>query len=97
LKGFTAAEIQKLLGVPRLATISNDFRAVNLAINQGKPLRRVAPETPILHDLDVLIHSLLGLERRDAAQGMNRLFGRVLHVLKGRGRPLTAPAQGSPP
>ena len=82
LKGFTAAEIQKLLGVPRLATIANDYRAVNLAINQGKPLRRVAPETPILHDLDVLIHSLLGLERRDAAQGMHRLFGRVVHALK---------------
>ena len=42
LKGFTAAEIQELLGVPRLATIANDFRAVNLAINQGKSLRQVA-------------------------------------------------------
>ncbi|MGP0067472.1 MAG: CpaE family protein [Isosphaeraceae bacterium] len=72
LKGFTAPEIPELLGVPRLATIANDFRAVNLAINQGKPLRRVAPETPILHDLNVLIHSLLGLERRHVAQGMHR-------------------------
>lgn len=82
LKGFTAAEIQQLLGVPRLTTIANDFRSVNLAINQGKPIRRVAPETPILHDLDTLIHSLLGLERRHVAQGMHRLFGRVLHALK---------------
>jgi pilus assembly protein CpaE len=82
LKGFTAAEIREMLGVPRVSTIANDFRAVNLAINQGKPLRRVAPETPILHDLDVLIHSLLGLERRHAAQGMHRLFGRMLHALR---------------
>ncbi len=81
LKGFTGAEIQELLGVPRLATITNDFRAVNLAINRGKPLRPVAPQTPILHDLDVLIHSLLGLERRNV-RGMHRLFGRVLHALK---------------
>lgn len=82
LKGFTAAEIQERLGVPRVATIANDFHAVNLAINLGKPLRKVARESPILHDLDVLIHALLGLERRSSAHGMHRLFGRMLHALK---------------
>jgi pilus assembly protein CpaE len=82
LKGFTATEIQELLGVPRLVTIANDFRAVNLAINQGMPLRRVVPETLILQDLDALIHTLLDLERRKAARRGGRLLGRVLDAFK---------------
>ncbi len=82
VKGFTGAEIKEILGVPRLATIANDFRAANLAANRGKPLRQVAPETPILDDLDALIHSLLGLEPRKAARGMHRLFGRVREALR---------------
>ena len=82
LKGFTADKIQGLLGVQRLSTIANDYRSVSLAINQGKPLRQSAPDTPILRDLDGLIHALLGLEGGKTSRGMHRLFGRVVSALK---------------
>jgi pilus assembly protein CpaE len=85
LKGYSGREIQEMLGVPRLVTIANDFRAVSLAINHGKSLRQVMPSTPILHGIDALIHGLLGLERRKA-DGAHRLFGRVLGALAGERR-----------
>src|SRR5262249_17886232 len=68
LKGVTSVEIQERLQIPRVLTVSNDFRAVSRAINQGCPLRKAAPETPILRDLDELIHALLGLERSEASR-----------------------------
>ena len=78
LKGFTCEEIKQILGIPRVLTIANDFRAVSRSINQGRPLRKVVPETLILRDLDVLIHALLGLEQRPRFKErgiFSRVFG----------------------
>lgn len=75
-KGFSVGEVKEMLGVPNVVTISNDFAAVSQAINQGRPLRQVAPKTPILHDIDAMSHALLGLER-GVANGRPHLFRRV--------------------
>jgi pilus assembly protein CpaE len=76
LKGFGLSEIKQMLGIPRVLTMANDFRAVSRSINQGRPLRKVVPDTPILRDIDVLIHSLLGLEQQHKLK-QKGLFSRV--------------------
>lgn len=81
LKGFTLAEIRDMLGAPHVVTISNDFRAVNMAINHGKPLRLVTPGTPILRDVDNLIEGLLGL-KGPKVHAPHRMFGRMLRALR---------------
>lgn len=80
LKGFTAAEIRDILGAPHVVTVSNDYRAVNTALNHGKPLRLVTPRPPILKDLDTLIEGLLGLQKQ-AVPAPHRMIGRMLRVL----------------
>ncbi len=80
LKGFTAAEIRDILGAPHVVTVSNDYPAVNTALNHGKPLRLVTPGTPILKDLDSLIEGLLGLQKQQV-HSPHRMFGRMRRVL----------------
>ncbi len=78
LKGFSVAEVKAMLGTPNIVTIANDFAAVNQAINQGCPLRRAAPKTPILRDLDKLSHALLGLDQAPSGPRphlLRRVFG----------------------
>ena len=82
MKGFTCDDIKDALGVARVYPISNDFHAVNLSVNKGRPLRHVAPGTPILHDLNSLIHQLMGLDHDFSRTNGRGLFGRVLHALK---------------
>jgi pilus assembly protein CpaE len=82
LKGFTCEEIKEMLGVARVLTIANDFDAVTLAVNKGRPLRQVAPGTPILHDLDALIDDLIGRERQHSRRNGHGFFGRIFGALK---------------
>jgi pilus assembly protein CpaE len=81
-KGLTKAEIQERLQIPRLQTVSNDYRAVSRAITQGCPLRKAAPETPILRDLDELIHALLGLERSEGSRKRGNALSGVFSALR---------------
>ena len=48
-----------------------------------RPLREVAPETPILRDLDGLICELMGVDHDHSKANGRGLFGRMLHALKG--------------
>jgi pilus assembly protein CpaE len=80
LKGYTRTELKGMLGIPNLVTISNDYQAAIRAINQGEPLRKAAPETPILRDLDGLIHSLFGIEKQQSRKRKG-LFGRLAKAL----------------
>jgi pilus assembly protein CpaE len=82
VKGFSRAEIQEMLGAPRICCISNDFHAVNRAVNRGRPLREVAPGSPILRDVDELMHEVLELDRPSADSNGKGIFGRVFHALK---------------
>ncbi|MFO0891962.1 MAG: hypothetical protein U0790_22860 [Isosphaeraceae bacterium] len=79
LKAYTDDRIRGMLGTPNVVTISNDYHAAIRAINLGQPLRKAAPETPILQDLDGLIRSLLGVEEEPPAK-RNGLFRRVASV-----------------
>jgi len=82
IKGFTCGEIKEMLGIARVLTVANDFQAVNLSLNKGRPLRQVSPGTPILRDLDVLIDDIMGLDRRQSRMNGRGLFGRMLHAMK---------------
>jgi pilus assembly protein CpaE len=81
LKGFTCDEVKDMLGVARVLTITDDAAAVQLSVNKGRPLRQVAPATPILRDLGALVDDLMGLDRRESRMNGRGLFGRVLHAL----------------
>lgn len=83
LKGFTCAEIQQMLGVPRILKVANDYNAVNLSANHGQTLRAVAPSSPILRDLDALLREILGLEKPDPKKSRKGLVRRVLKTLTG--------------
>jgi pilus assembly protein CpaE len=83
VKGFTRDDIEQMLGVPHILSVANDFHAVNLSVNKGRPLRDVAPGTPILRDLDALIHELMALEPEHSKTNGRGIFGRMLHALKG--------------
>jgi pilus assembly protein CpaE len=50
----------KLLQVPMLETVRNDYLAVAGAQNNGWPLRREAPRSPVLQDLGRLSATLMG-------------------------------------
>jgi pilus assembly protein CpaE len=80
IKGFSRDEIEQMLGVPRVLTVANDFHAVNLSVNKGRPLRQVAPATPILRDLELLIRKLLGNDDDCSNRNGRGLFRRVLHA-----------------
>jgi pilus assembly protein CpaE len=82
MKGFTCEDIKDAVGVARVFPVVNDFHAVNLSVNKGRPLRHVAPGTPILHDLNSLIHQLMGLDHDFSRTNGRGLFGRMLHALK---------------
>jgi pilus assembly protein CpaE len=82
LKGFTCEDVKDALGVARVYPIANDFRAVNSSVNKGRPLRQVAPGTPILRDLNCLIDQAMGLDPDCSRTNDRGLFGRVLHALK---------------
>jgi pilus assembly protein CpaE len=81
VKGFTCGEVKDMLGVARVLTVADDSRVVQLSVNKGGPLRRVAPGTPILHDLGALIDDLMGLDRRTSRMSRPGLFGRMLNAL----------------
>lgn len=51
----------ELLQVTDLATIRNDYTNVSAATNNGRPLRREAPCSPALDDIDGLAARLLGV------------------------------------
>jgi pilus assembly protein CpaE len=80
LKGYTRTELKEMLGTPNLVTISNDYQAAIRAMNHGEPLRKATPETPILRDLDGLIHSLFGIEKQQSGKRKS-LFGRLANAL----------------
>jgi Flp pilus assembly CpaE family ATPase len=81
LSGFRSEEIKQLLDVPRVVTVANDYASINRSINQGQPLRQVAPQSPVVDDLGALIRELLVLghptERRPH-------WGQVSHLFSSR-------------
>ena len=82
MQGFTCEEIKEVLGVARVFPIVNDFHAVNLSVNKGRPLRQVAPKSPILADLNILMHEVMGLDHPVSRTNGRGIFGRMLHALK---------------
>jgi Flp pilus assembly CpaE family ATPase len=83
LKGYTSAEIQQMLAVPRILTVANDYSSVMLAANQGRTLRQIAPASHILRDLDGLLREILGLDKAEPKMFRKGLVGRVLRTLTG--------------
>jgi pilus assembly protein CpaE len=81
MKGFTCHEIKQLLGIARVFPIANDFHAVNLSVNKGRPLREVAPRSSILHDLNELIREVMSIEPACPKANGNGLFRRAFHAL----------------
>ncbi len=78
--GFRADELARHLGltaVPR--TVANDFASVSGAIHLGLPLRKHAPASPVLADIENLLRSLLDLRERPQAEKPGA-FRRLVHA-----------------
>jgi pilus assembly protein CpaE len=60
MPGATLSEIGTLMPDAKLYPIRTDGRGVMEAINLGKPLREVAPDSPVLHDLGRLLEGVAG-------------------------------------
>jgi pilus assembly protein CpaE len=81
IQGFTAPELEKILGVPKLLTVRNDWAAVSDALNHGRPLRLEAPQSRALADLDALAAALRGADdspRPQKASGLYRQLRRAI-------------------
>jgi pilus assembly protein CpaE len=76
LKRCSSSEIKRMVGAPNVVPITNDYQSVSRAIDQGQPLRKAAPGTRILREIDGLIHSVLGVEA--PAETRNGVLNRVL-------------------
>lgn len=57
MKEFTTEHMQEMQ-IPRVATVANDWPAFSAALQHGTLLRRVAPQSQALKDLDVLATSI---------------------------------------
>ena len=81
LPGLSVAELERLLDVPKMQTISNDGTAVNAALNHGRPLRLETPHSPVLADLDALARTLLNIGAPTQAAKGSGLFGQLRRAI----------------
>jgi len=82
MPGATLEEIRSLLPGAQLYPVRSDGRGVMESINFGKPLRDVAPHSPVLEDLERLMRAIVGDHVESATaqtnwlrRGLGRLFG----------------------
>lgn len=76
IPGFNVRQLASILQTANLYTISNDYANVMNAVNQGRPLRLVAPGSSALSNISCLAHTLLGLEQPTRRAGvLRRLAG----------------------
>lgn len=84
LEGFTAIDLQKILNVPKINTITADPTGLLAAANHGKPLRQVAPNSPVLGDITKLTDQLLGVAPVDySPTNKSGIFNRLVKAFKG--------------
>jgi pilus assembly protein CpaE len=78
LSGFSAQRLADLLHVKQVLTVANDYASVMAAVNDGKPLRLVAPHSRALADIRALASTLRGGAAAQAAEGdrLARALGR---------------------
>jgi pilus assembly protein CpaE len=80
IQGFSAERLAELLQAPRVYTVANDYPAVMAAVNHGKPLRDVAPNSPVLADIRALARTLAAPAApstpADSADRLARALGR---------------------
>lgn len=74
ISGFSAGRIQELLQVPKLWTIASDVAAFNASLNNGRPLRSEAPQSPALADIGTLVNYLLAEMGRGVYAETNQSF-----------------------
>jgi pilus assembly protein CpaE len=82
LEGFTARDLEKLLGTSRVVTMANDPARVTQALNRGQALREAAPNSPVLADVRALARALFDLnEASSPAAGGRNVFGRLFQAI----------------
>ena len=68
LRDFSVDRVEAIAGVGNVATVANDYAAVVAAENHGFLLRREAPKSRVLKDIDDLARRLLGRDLAPAAE-----------------------------
>jgi pilus assembly protein CpaE len=79
-EGFGIADLQPLLGESRIHTVGGDQGAVVAALNQGKTLRQVAPNSTALAHIGSLARDLVGMRENAPKSATNGsgIFRRLL-------------------
>lgn len=72
---ITVKDAESGIGTEVFCLIPNDYRTTMAAINQGKPIREVAPKSPVAATFQEMIRSL-GPKTRAPKKQKWRLFGR---------------------
>jgi pilus assembly protein CpaE len=65
MHGFTLKDLSQVLEIPQLRSVANDAAGMTAAVNKGKPLREVAPNSPALADIHRLARSILLMDEGD--------------------------------
>jgi pilus assembly protein CpaE len=82
MDGLTVGNLEKALELTDIRTIPDDRRGVLVAANEGKLLRQLNPDSPVLASIDDLVGTLLGIaDPRKPASGV-RLLSRFFSMFK---------------
>jgi pilus assembly protein CpaE len=82
---YSLARLEELLQVKKLYTVANDYPSVNAALNHGKPLKKHAPRSRVVSDLEKIVGVLLNhgeKKQEPAAQTKSSgFFGRIARAI----------------
>jgi pilus assembly protein CpaE len=94
---FSLERLRRVLDVPEIVTVANDPVGVACALNEGQPLHRAAPRSPILTDVARIARRLLDLpENHSPRRGLNKLLRRMFRSDQpGEHAKLPAPVESS--
>jgi pilus assembly protein CpaE len=82
-EGFSVNHLQQMMKTPQLVTIANDYPSVSASINEGRPLRRLAPHSKVVGDIHKLARMLVASGQSEAPLRKPGSFGKFVRSLFG--------------
>jgi pilus assembly protein CpaE len=82
IEGLTSAKLEKALGVTSIRTIPDDRPGVLAAANEGKFLRQLDPNSPVLAGIDDLVNTLVGNHQMSGSASGVRLLSRFFRAFR---------------
>jgi Flp pilus assembly CpaE family ATPase len=85
-KQFSIPSLEEVLRVPKVFPVANDWASFLAAENAGKTLRKAAPRSHALADIDALARVMLGMPADSSPVGWSFLnsWNRVAHAFSSK-------------